>query len=227
MPQQVEVWIHKQVPCQIKRPLFCNRSILVNGSEPFVFFDQLWIGYSRMVDVVNQSREYTGKMGQRITCDSVGMIVHGSMGTGSKSIRIKTHVKLFRCIDSVQIFGDSHDDIGSMAKVVEMLHNKKGVREHAMRTFVPRVNNSLLTFLRYIPATWATKSCSWRHILCLNIEILLHKHRVSKSRSPCATSSSNHLLQLTPKCICVPFNPSTFTILVNIVEGILIIRTVA
>src|SRR3569832_705947 len=75
-PTQVDIRIlHQQIPGNIDRVLFRHTLVLVDGGNVRLFFDQLLVGDSGMIHIVNQGGENGGKLREWIRCNAVRVIV--------------------------------------------------------------------------------------------------------------------------------------------------------
>ena len=106
----------KTYPCQYNAVLFGNAFVLKNCSNLCVFFNELEIRNSTMVNVVNKSCQYDRKLSKRIGCNSIGMIVKLRRQYSSIFAMIENFV---RSHNSSQEFAYGHHNMTCVFKIVK------------------------------------------------------------------------------------------------------------
>mmetsp|Transcript_9588 Transcript_9588/g.17474 ORF Transcript_9588/g.17474 Transcript_9588/m.17474 type:complete len:614 (-) Transcript_9588:726-2567(-) len=104
--------LHQQIPCNVKGILFGNRFGIIQCGNGSSFLDKLGIGNTTVVHIMDQSREHTCKPSQRITGNTIGVIM--------KLLAFGISIQIWGN-DSAQELVDTHHNMVGMVKVVEVV----------------------------------------------------------------------------------------------------------
>mmetsp|Transcript_18196 Transcript_18196/g.37516 ORF Transcript_18196/g.37516 Transcript_18196/m.37516 type:complete len:205 (+) Transcript_18196:445-1059(+) len=101
--------LKKKAPCKVDGILFCNTLFLVESCHIGSLLDQLGIGNTWMICIVNQCGEDACELSKRIASNSIGMIME-------VFVSLNVHI---RCNNAAQQLCYRHADVTRVLKVVE------------------------------------------------------------------------------------------------------------
>mmetsp|Transcript_10352 Transcript_10352/g.22800 ORF Transcript_10352/g.22800 Transcript_10352/m.22800 type:complete len:215 (-) Transcript_10352:3047-3691(-) len=109
---------HQELPGEVHTVLFCDTFAAIDGIQRGVFHNQLGIWDTLVVNIMDQSREYASKLSERITSDSIRVIVKRHRHS---NISLLCHLDgvIGRSHNTAQKLDNRHCHMGCMLKAMK------------------------------------------------------------------------------------------------------------